>query len=61
MLKMASALSKPFAEVRVDFYIIKDRPYIGELTFTTGTGYLTDSYYQHLGSLIDLSKVKRIR
>ena len=61
MLKMASALSKPFAEVRVDFYVIKDRPYIGELTFTTGTGYLTDSYYQHLGSLIDLSKVKRIR
>ena len=61
MLKIASTLSKPFAEVRIDFYVIKDRPYIGELTFTSGTGFFTDSYYKHLGSLIDLSRVKRIR
>lgn len=61
MLKIATTLSRPFAEVRTDFYIIKDRPYIGELTFTAGTGVFTDSYYKYLGSLIDLSKVKRIR
>lgn len=61
MLKIASTLSRPFAEVRIDLYVIRGRPYIGELTFTSGTGYFTDSYYEYLGSLIDFSKVKRIR
>lgn len=61
MLEMASILSKPFAEVRVDFYIINNTPIIGELTFTSGTGFFTEDYYKYLGSKIDLSIEKVIR
>lgn len=50
MLDIARKLSKPFKEVRVDFYVIKNKPVIGELTFTTGYGYLTEDYYRYMGS-----------
>ncbi|MCR5361755.1 MAG: hypothetical protein K6E73_07060 [Bacteroidales bacterium] len=59
MLEMAAVLSKPFPEVRVDFYVVKEKPVIGELTFTSGYGNYTDDFYNYLGSKIDLSKVKR--
>lgn len=49
MLEMAKNLSMPFPEVRVDFYIVKGEPIIGELTFTTGFGYFTEDYYNYLG------------
>ena len=38
MLKMAKDLTKDFPVVRADFYIIKDKPYFGELTFTPAGG-----------------------
>lgn len=56
MLKMASVLSEPFEEVRVDFYIINSMPVVGELTFTTGYGYFTDEYYKYLGTKIQLNQ-----
>lgn len=61
MLEMAKLLSKPFQEVRVDFYVVGGKPIIGELTFTTGFGYFTNEYYDYLGSKMDLNKVNRIR
>ena len=61
MLEVASKLSKPFPEVRADFYIIDNKPVIGELTFTAGYGFYTDEYYDYLGSKIDLTKVKQIK
>lgn len=61
MLEIASKLTKPFPEVRADFYIINDRPIIGELTFTAGYGFYTDEYYEYLGSKVDLTKVLRIK
>lgn len=61
MLNIAKALSKDFKEVRVDFYVVNNKPVIGELTFSTGFGYFTKEYYEYLGSKIDLSKVKRIK
>lgn len=61
MLTVARKLSEPFPQVRVDFYVVKGKPVLGELTFTTGYGYFTDGYYNYLGSKIDLSKVKRIK
>lgn len=61
MLDMASVLSKPFVEVRVDFYIINNIPVIGELTFSTGYGSYTEEFYDYLGSMIDLNKVKKVR
>ena len=54
MLTMAAKMSKPFAEVRVDFYVIDGKPVIGELTFTSGYGNYTDEFYDYLGSKIIL-------
>ena len=39
MLELAKKLSKPFKMVRVDFYIINNTLYLGELTFTPYSGY----------------------
>lgn len=61
MLEVASKLSEPFPQVRADFYIINNRPVIGELTFTAGYGFYTDEFYEYLGSKVDLSKAKVIR
>ena len=61
MLEVASKLSKPFPQVRADFYIINNRPVIGELTFTAGYGFYTDEFYEYLGSKVDLSTIKVIR
>lgn len=61
MLDIASRLSQPFEEVRADFYVIKGKPVIGELTFTAGYGFYTDEFYKYLGSKVDLSKVNVIR
>lgn len=39
MRRIAHELAKPFPHVRVDFFVIGDRFYIGELTFFNGAGY----------------------
>jgi len=57
MLSIASKLAEPFPEVRVDFYVVNNRPVIGELTFSTGYGSYTDEYYNYLGEKMDLSTV----
>jgi hypothetical protein len=54
MLSIASKLAEPFPEVRVDFYVVKNRPVIGELTFSTGYGSYTDEYYNYLGEKMNL-------
>lgn len=61
MLEMASKLSEPFVEVRADFYVINEKPMIGELTFSTGYGNYTKDFYDYLGSKVDLSKAKIAR
>lgn len=58
MLDVAKKLAAPFPEVRVDFYVVNDKPVVGELTFSTGYGYFKESFYRTLGDKIDLSKVK---
>lgn len=40
MLECAAKLSKPFPQVRVDFYSIGNRLVFGEMTFYHGAGYL---------------------
>lgn len=55
MIEIASALSKPFPEVRVDFYIVNNKPIIGELTLSAGYGTLTEEYYEYLGSKTDIT------
>ena len=39
MLSCARKLAAPFAEVRVDFYIINGKLYFGEMTFFSGAGF----------------------
>ena len=58
MLAMAKEISRPFPEVRVDFYVVDGRPVIGELTFSTGFGYFTDEYYQILGNKLKVSNLR---
>lgn len=38
LLEYSRILSKPFPFVRVDFYIVKEKVYFGELTFTPSGG-----------------------
>lgn len=38
LIRLAERLGKDFIHVRVDFYVIKDRIYFGEMTFTHGSG-----------------------
>jgi Glycosyl transferase family 2. len=56
ILEISKNLSKPFDEVRIDFYVMNEKPIIGELTFTTGFGYFSKEYYKYLGSKIDINK-----
>lgn len=43
MLKIAEKLAKPFPFIRVDFYDVDGKIYVGELTFSPGVG-LNDYY-----------------
>ena len=54
MLDVARKMSSPFKEVRVDLYVINDKPVFGELTFTTGYGYFTEDYYNYLGTKFEV-------
>lgn len=59
MLSISRILSKNHPFIRVDFYIVKDRLYIGELTFYPSggfDGYEPEEYDMILGNWIDLSK-----
>lgn len=59
MLKCARELAKPFPFVRVDFYVIDEKIYIGELTFTPQGGfinYITEEGLKDLGDKLVLEK-----
>lgn len=61
MIETAKILSKDIPQVRVDFYDIDDKTVFGEMTFTAGGyGEYTEEFYNHLGSKIDLNKVKKL-
>jgi len=57
MLEFASKLSKGFHFVRVDFNVLDGRLFFGEMTFTSGSGYMKvkpHEYDVYLGSLINI-------
>ncbi len=61
LLKYASKLSEPFIHARVDFYIVKEKIYFGEITFTNGAGFdkfNATNFDLKMGNLIDLDKVR---
>lgn len=57
MCRIAKVLAEPFPHCRVDFYVLGDRFYIGELTFFNGAGFDVISPYEYnlkMGKLIQL-------
>jgi hypothetical protein len=57
MKKLAEKLSKGFIHLRVDFYEVDGKVYIGELTLNHGSGLMTfspDKWYKILGDWIKL-------
>jgi hypothetical protein len=58
MVDCAQTLSRPFPFVRMDFYSIRGRARLGEMTFTPGAcvsaDYMTEFAQQELGRLIEL-------
>jgi len=61
MLATASKLSKDIPFLRVDFYIVGERLYLGECTFYPGEGLREFYPYEwnlKLGSMINISKIK---
>lgn len=62
MLSLAGKVAKPFPYVRVDFYLIDNHPYLGEMTFRPYGGFMKwrpDSADYFLGSFLDLNRVHR--
>ena len=57
MLKMAAALSHNEPQVRVDFYEVDGKPYIGELTFTSLGGFHDNYSQEFLDILGDKCKI----
>ena len=58
MIQYAKILSKPFPQVRVDFYEVDGKVYFGELTFTSLGGMITwykPWYLLEKGELVDLN------
>lgn len=61
MIQYAEVLGRPFAHVRVDFYIYKDKILLGEMTFTNSGGfdnYLTQDALNIMGDLLILPERK---
>jgi hypothetical protein len=57
ILKLSRILCRGFAQVRIDFYIVKDRCYFGEITLSTSNGltHITPQAYDELlGSMVKL-------
>ena len=60
MLEVASILSKGFPQVRVDLYVINDKIYFGEMTFSSNGGYMdfyTNEFLMELGDKVRINKV----
>lgn len=57
MLEIASVLSKGFPQVRVDLYVVKDKVYFGEMTFTSASGHNNFYSEEVLLKMGDLTKI----
>ena len=57
LLEIAEKLSAPFPFVRCDFYIVGNKIYFGELTFTPASGLYTSETTIHGKSMSDFLKI----
>ena len=63
MVKLAQKLCAPFKFVRVDFYYVNNKIYLGELTFIPGAGlykYATRKNDIEVGNMLKLSDNKKV-
>ena len=61
-MKLAEKLSESFPFVRVDFYDIKGKIYLSELTFNSGAGFSVFTpveWDNKLGEFLDLNKLNK--
>lgn len=60
-IELSQKLSKPFTFVRIDYYMVNNKIYFGELTFTDGAGceplFPIDKYDIAFGKAIPLRKI----
>lgn len=64
MKQLAERVSKGFTHLRVDFYEVNGKIYIGELTLYHGSGFMTfapERWYKVLGDWIQLPSIKKMR
>lgn len=54
MVDICRILAKPFPQVRVDMYVVKGHPVIGELTFSSSYGFFTKELYEYLGEKVKI-------
>ena len=62
MLALSEKLAKDFPFVRIDFYNVEGKIYLGELTFSPGNGmeaFTPIEWDYKFGNLIDLKQIKR--
>ncbi|WP_367392682.1 ATP-grasp fold amidoligase family protein [Lewinella sp. LCG006] len=62
LIQLGKKLAAPFPYVRVDFYLLEDRIYFGELTFHHGGGFehfMPNSWDEYYGKLVPLVKMSR--
>lgn len=62
MVELARKLAAPFPHIRVDFYEVDDKIYVGELTFHSEGGYpkITPREFDYrLGEYLDLSRLDK--
>lgn len=60
MKELAEKISKNFVHLRVDFYEVDGKVYLGELTLYHGSGFMTfspEKWYDILGGWINLTKI----
>ena len=58
LINICSKISKGFAQVRVDFYIVNEKIYFGEITLSTASGFqpmIPESLDFKLGEMVDLN------
>lgn len=63
MVEIAEFLAKDFPFVRVDFYDVAGRIYVGEMTFTSGGGFSNFEPVEidyKLGEMLDITKLQKV-
>ena len=63
MVEIAEFLAKDFPFVRVDFYDVAGRIYVGEMTFTSGGGFSNFEPVEidyKLGEMLDITELQKV-